>query len=144
MITALTSETVHASCIERAGRALLIAGPSGSGKSDLALRLIDRGATLISDDYTILTRVGQQLMAHAPETIKGKIEVRDLGIIEMKATQDVAVALIIDLSEPSDRFPLELKERLIAGLRIPMMGLRPFEATAPIKAELALSQAIAL
>jgi serine kinase of HPr protein (carbohydrate metabolism regulator) len=143
MTTALTSETIHASCIALSGRALLIAGPSGSGKSDLALRLIDRGATLISDDYTILTQVGQQLMAHAPETIKGKIEVRGLGIMEMEATQDVPVALIIDLSEPSDRFPLEPKERLIAGLRIPIMGLRPFEATAPIKAELALSQVIA-
>ena len=69
---------------------------------------------------------------------------RGVGIIEMDATQDVPVALIIDLSEPSDLFPLEPKERLIAGLRLPMMGLRPFEAAAPIKAELALSQAIAL
>ncbi|MFN3389305.1 MAG: HPr kinase/phosphorylase, partial [Allosphingosinicella sp.] len=49
------SETVHASCVAIGGRAVLIAGRSGSGKSDLALRLIDRGARLVSDDYTILT-----------------------------------------------------------------------------------------
>ncbi len=141
MSVSLTSETLHASCIARGGRALLITGPSGSGKSDLALRLIDRGAVLVSDDYTILTRVGLQLMSRSPETIKGKIEVRGLGIINRDHVQDVPVALMIDLSLASVRFPLETEYRLIADLRIPVIGLCPFEASAVIKAEMALAQA---
>lgn len=141
MSAPLTSETIHASCIARDGRALLIAGPSGSGKSDLALRLIDRGATLISDDYTILTRVGSQLMARAPETIKGKIEVHGLGIMTMEQVQDVPVALLLDLSQPSVRFPLEPKYRVIADLRVPFIGFSSFEASAAVKAEMALAQA---
>ena len=70
--TDLSSETLHATCVAIDGRALLIEGRSGAGKSDLALRLIDRGATLVSDDYTRLTRSGDALIASAPETIRGR------------------------------------------------------------------------
>ncbi len=141
MTASLTSETIHASCVARAGRALLISGPSGSGKSDLALRLIDRGAALVSDDYTVVTRDGDQLKARAPETIKGKIEVRGIGIVDMPCIIDVPVTLMIDLAQSPERFPEEGEERLIAGMLVPVMGLSPFEASAVIKAELALSQA---
>ena len=65
----LSSETVHASTVAIGGKAVLIGGPSGSGKSDLALRLIDRGAVLISDDYTIVRRTDAGLVANAPATI---------------------------------------------------------------------------
>ena len=68
-MTALSSETVHASCVAIRGRAVLIEGRSGSGKSDLALRLIDHGAMLVSDDYTLLTRDGTRLIATPPPTI---------------------------------------------------------------------------
>ena len=61
----LSSETLHASSVAKDGRAILISGRSGAGKSDLALRLIDRGATLISDDYTIVRRVNGRLVATA-------------------------------------------------------------------------------
>ena len=67
---------VHASCVAIGGRAILLAGPPGAGKSDLALRLIDRGARLGSDDYTELRRVEGRLLARAPATIAGKIEVQ--------------------------------------------------------------------
>ena len=62
----LSSENLHASTVASDGRAVLIAGPSGSGKSDLALRLIDRGFTLVSDDRTILTKDGERIIASAP------------------------------------------------------------------------------
>ena len=138
----LTSETIHASCVAREGRAVLIAGPSGSGKSDLALRLIDRGAGLVSDDYTVLHRVGEKLIARAPENIRGKIEVRGIGIVAMETVQEVPVALIIDLSEQGERFPLTERTRLIAGITVPVLRLRPFEASAAIKVEIALGQAM--
>ena len=139
MTTDLSSETIHASCVARGGVAVLIAGPSGSGKSDLALRLIDRGAILVSDDYTIVTRVNRHLMARAPETIKGKIEIRGIGIVEQPFESDVQVVLIISLSEPSERFPLDQKEQIVVGLALPVIGIRAFEASAPLKVELALS-----
>ena len=67
----LSSDTVHASTVAIDGRAVLITGRSGSGKSDLALRLIDRGFALVSDDQTIVSRDGYQLVATAPATIAG-------------------------------------------------------------------------
>lgn len=80
----LSSENLHASCVAAEGHAVLITGRSGSGKSDLALRLIDRGFTLVSDDRTILRKQDGRLIASAPDTIKGKIEVRGVGILEME------------------------------------------------------------
>jgi serine kinase of HPr protein (carbohydrate metabolism regulator) len=76
----LSSETLHASCVAIKGRAVLIEGRSGEGKSDLALRLIDRGAVLVSDDQTICQRRDGVLHATPPATIAGKIEVRSVGI----------------------------------------------------------------
>lgn len=140
----LTSETIHASCVSIAGEAVLIVGPSGSGKSDLALRLIDRGATLVSDDYTILHRVGKELRARAPETIKDKIEVRTVGIVTMQSVQDIRVSLIVDVGEPGERFPFEPLTRQFAGIDLPLTLINPFESSAPIKAELALKQLKAL
>ena len=71
-MTELSSETLHASCVAIDDRAVLIEGSSGSGKSDLALRLIDRGARLVSDDYTLVTRHAMTLRASAPDRIAGK------------------------------------------------------------------------
>ena len=70
-MTVLSSETLHASSVSIDGRAVLIEGMSGSGKSDLAMRLIDRGATLVSDDYTIVRRVdGMVDIAHVTNAIE--------------------------------------------------------------------------
>ncbi len=140
MPSSLTSETLHMTCVARNGAALLIGGPSGAGKSDLALRLIDRGALLVSDDYTILQNSGGALFARAPETIKGQIEVRGVGIVAMPCVQDVPVALIIELIETPDRYPLEPLTHVIAGVTIAVIGLSPFEASTAIKAELALAR----
>jgi serine kinase of HPr protein (carbohydrate metabolism regulator) len=131
-------EMLHASCVSIAGRAVLIEGPSGSGKSDLSLRLIDRGAILVSDDYTLLQRSGDMLFASAPATIAGRIEVRGLGLIDMAHVQRVAVALILTIQHVVDRLPDAPAVRTIAGVGIPVISIVALELSAPIKVELAL------
>lgn len=132
------SETVHATCIAIEGRGVLIRGRSGSGKSDLALRLIDRGAALVSDDYTILSKAGGRVVARAPETIAGKLEVRGVGIVEMDPATDVPVCLVADLDRVPDRLPEAAAEATILGTIIPALGLAALEASAPLKLERAL------
>ena len=130
---------LHASCVALGGRAVLITGDSGAGKSDLALRLIDRGAVLVSDDQTELTIEGERLIAAAPATIAGQIEVRGLGIMAMPHRSPMPVSLLIELGAPVERMP-EPRTRTLCGVEVPAVGLDPFEASAPIKAELALRQ----
>lgn len=136
----LSSETVHASAVAIAGRAVLIAGRSGQGKSDLTLRLIDRGAALVSDDYTVVRRVDGRLVATPPANIAGKIEVRGVGLLELPHEADVPVGLIIDLDVAVERLPEELERRMLAGVAVPVLGLAALEASAPIKVEAALRQ----
>ncbi len=134
-MTALSSETVHASTVSIGGRAVLIAGRPGSGKSDLALRLIDRGAVLVSDDYTIVSRSGKRLVATPPETIRGRIEIRGIGLVDMPHETAVPVALVVDIDEPVPRMPEPGRTRLIADIAVPLFALAPHEASAPIKVE---------
>jgi len=136
--TGLSFETLHVSSVAIDGRAVLIEGESGAGKSDLALRLIDRGATLISDDYTLLQRAGGELIASPPDTIAGKIEVRGLGLIETAYVEKVPVALLIRLTDAPERLPLADDVRRIAGLDIREVAVDSRTASAPIKVELAL------
>ena len=130
--------TVHASCVAIDQRGVLLRGPSGSGKSDLALRLLDRGAELVSDDYTDLRREGDHIVATAPARISGKIEVRNVGIISWPALELATIALCVRLDEDPVRMP-ELEDMAnFLGIQIAAINLRPFEASAPLKVELAL------
>ncbi len=137
-MTLLSSETLHASCVSIGGRAILIEGLSGSGKSDLALRLIDRGAVLVSDDYTIVRRDAGTLRANAPANIAGLIEVRGIGLISMPFESDVPVSMVASLGPPVERLPDEERRRSIAGVEIPVYPVAPLEASTPIKIELML------
>src|SRR5215213_3566639 len=94
----LSAETLHASTVALDGRAVLITGPSGSGKSDLALRLLDRGFKLVSDDQTMVRLDGERLVASAPANIAGKLEVRGIGIVEVEHDENVPVALMVALT----------------------------------------------
>lgn len=134
----VSSETIHASCVVIGGRGVLLAGRSGSGKSDLALRLIDRGGDLVSDDYTLVRRAGARLIASAPATIAGRIEVRGVGILEIPHVPETDIALLVTLDEAPVRMPEPDARRVIAGISIPMIALAAFETSAAIKAELAL------
>ena len=136
----LSTENLHASCVAIDGRSVVICGPSGSGKSDLALRLIDRGFTLVSDDRTILRKEDGTLLAAAPETIRGKLEVRGIGIVDMPDVQDVAVALVVELTSEIERLPDDNRERLILGNAIPLINVDAMTASAPSKIILALDR----
>ena len=136
----LSSENLHSSTVALDGRAVLISGPSGSGKSDLALRMLDRGFTLVSDDRTILRRLGGKLIASAPDSIKGKLEVRGVGIVEMKTVANVPVALVVELTSEISRMPDDDQERLILGAGIPLINVDALTASAPSKVALALER----
>jgi serine kinase of HPr protein (carbohydrate metabolism regulator) len=131
------SEAIHACCVLIAGRGVLIAGPSGIGKSDLALRLLDRGAALVSDDYTIVEASNGRLLASPPASIAGKIEVRGIGIVERPYSTSAPVALMIDLARTPERLP-QPQLRKVAGISLPLISLAALEASAPIKVEAAL------
>jgi serine kinase of HPr protein (carbohydrate metabolism regulator) len=139
-IPELSSETIHASCVAINGRAVLIEGRSGEGKSDLALRLIDRGAVLVSDDQTVCHRQDGKLLASPPATIAGRIEVRGLGILEMPHIERAPVALLIVILDAPPRFPEDTRKRRIAGVDVPVLALAALEPSAPIKTELALAR----
>lgn len=133
-------EMLHATAVAINGCAVLIRGPSGSGKSDLALRLIDRGAGLISDDYTVLTRKGAYLHASAAPNIAGKIEVRGVGVVELPYVEDIPVRLVVSLGDVVERMPPEARFEMIAGVRISAIVLSGLEPSAPLKVELQLDE----
>ncbi len=137
-------EQVHASCIDLKGAGVLIRGPSGSGKSDLALRLIDAGASLVADDRVDLRRDGDGLVASAPTEIAGMLEIRGLGIIRLQtASQQTRVEMVVDLMprESVERLP-EPAHCTCLGISLPVLGLAPFEASAPAKVRFALARLV--
>lgn len=136
----LSAETLHASTVALDGRAVLISGPSGSGKSDLALRMLDRDFVLVSDDQTTIRKQGEQLLASAPPTIAGKLEVRGIGMVDMKCTDNVPVALVVELTSEIQRLPDDSRQRLILGISVPMISVDAATASAPSKVALALDR----
>ena len=136
----LSSESLHASTVAREGRAVVIVGRSGSGKSDLALRLLDRGFSLVSDDRTLVRRDGDGLFASAPPNIAGKLEIRGLGIIDMDFVDDVPVALLVELGNDIERMPDDGRERQILGVAVPLINVDATTASAPAKVAIALDR----
>jgi HPr kinase/phosphorylase len=128
----------HATAVAIDGGAVLLRGVSGSGKSDLALRLIDGGAELIADDQTLLRRDGDRVMASAPPEIAGLIEVRGVGVVRLGAgTVPAPLVLVVDLILANDieRTP-EPRLETVLGLSIAAIDLAPFEASAAAKLRL--------
>lgn len=128
---------MHGTTIAIDGGAILLRGPSGSGKSDLALRLIDGGAQLVADDQTLLRRIDDRVLAQAPAAIAGLIEIRGIGVIKMDGADAVPLLLIADLvaSRDVERMPMQGCETIL-GVAIARIALAPFEASAAAKVRL--------
>ena len=132
---------VHqATCVAINGRAVLIEGPPGTGKSSLALTLIDRGAVLVGDDGVTLQPRGGRLYASPPPNIAGLLEVRNLGLLEFPTVGDVPVALVVQLDPAAERF-IEAAERVkLGGMELPLVRLWPDGEVLALKVELALAR----
>jgi serine kinase of HPr protein (carbohydrate metabolism regulator) len=129
--------TVHATCVAIGRIGVLIRGRSGSGKSDLALRLLDGGARLVADDRVGLERDGDRLVARPPRELAGLLEVRGLGIVRLAHRASATVGLVVDLDIAPDRLPRR-RSCVVAGVRLPWLALDARHASAPAKLRLAL------
>jgi HPr kinase/phosphorylase len=143
-VTGNNGPAIHATAVSIRGAGVIITGPSGSGKSDLALRLIDRGAILISDDYVFIEQTADGPILRQAPNIAGKIEVRGVGIIEMPSVDSILARLHVELcnAEKVERLPDPLRETIIGDFAMHTLSLNPFQHSAPIKVELALQQLI--
>lgn len=129
----------NVTAVEIDGRALLIAGEAGSGKSSLALALIDRGATLIGDDGLVIDDEIGHPVACPPKTTRGLVEVRNVGLVELPVTE-APVALVLQLTTLAPRYPMELANTTLGGAAIPVLLFRPGDATQALRAEYALGK----
>jgi len=130
---------VHATAVAIDGGAVLLRGPPGCGKSDLALRLIDGGARLIADDQAVLLRRDNHIQVRAPATIVGLLEVRGVGILRLDTLDGAPLALVVDLVPAAqvERLP-EPRWETVLGLAVALIALAPFEASAAAKLRFAL------
>lgn len=115
------TRTEHASCVALAGRAVLIRGAAGRGKSGLALQLMALGAGLVADDRTRLRREGPAVIADAPDTISGRIEARGMGLLRLPAAGPQPLALVVDLDrESGTRLPPPMHAEIL-GVTVPLV-----------------------
>ena len=130
---------IHGTCIVVNGCGVILRGASSSGKSDLALRLINEGAQLVADDQILLNSNGKELFASAPAKLLGLMEVRGVGIIELDYIKNIKVEVIFDLVKKDriSRLPDSLTTN-IDGVSVPRIRLFPFEVSASTKLTIAV------
>lgn len=130
---------IHATAVTIDGTGVLLTGPSGSGKSDLALRLIGRGARLVADDRCEIFVTGGQLNSAPPAALEGMMEIRGIGIVVLPFDNSARIALVCDLADENKikRLP-DTEMTTIKQVRLPLFRVAPFEASAPEKVQLAL------
>lgn len=136
----VAGDTVHGTCVAIGGAGVLIRGAPGAGKSDLALRLVEDGAKLVSDDRVRLRRDGDRVLASAPEAIAGLLEVNGVGLVRIEGSRragETPLALVCDLAKgTAERLPRPMSETVL-GIPVPRLALDPFEVSAPAKLRLA-------
>jgi hypothetical protein len=134
---------IHASCVAIGAQGVLLLGRSGSGKSDLALRLIEDGARLVADDRTILFISKGVLHARSPDSIKGLLEIRGVGIVTFPVRPRVKIALVVLLGREGRRLPRAAVYHIPAPLKgakpVPQIALDARFASTPAKIRAALA-----
>ncbi len=138
----MSDNVIHATAVAINGHGILLLAPSGAGKSDMALRLIDRGAILVSDDAVAVDTEGDMPVVKPAPNIKGKLEIRGIGICSMDSLDSAPLRMIVELSAEVDRMPASTLKKEICGYMIPSIKLVPFEISAAIKLEHALRSII--
>jgi HPr kinase/phosphorylase len=133
-------QTIHASAVLVGARAVLIRGPSGSGKSRLALELIEAGDTgglrfaqLVADDRVHLEAAGGRLLVRPAEALAGLIEVRGAGLLRMPHEASAVVGLVVDLAAAdASRLPdRDLRKTEIDGISLPRLAVAADAAALP-------------
>ncbi|MBY0225864.1 MAG: HPr kinase/phosphatase C-terminal domain-containing protein [Hyphomicrobium sp.] len=150
MAAAATEIVVHGTAIALGGRAALLRGASGSGKSDLALRalaapvgsLVEASFGLVADDQVVIRATEEGLTVSPPDRLQGLIEVRGLGIVTVPHRSDACLSLLVDLVGPDrlERLPDPWPTDVLLGVSLPVLRLAPFNASAPLKLALALTR----
>jgi HPr kinase/phosphorylase len=141
---------LHASCVRLGAQGVLIRGKPGSGKSDLALRLMDEPgygmgeallrAQLVADDQVEIRKSGERLVASAPETLAGLLEIRGLGIVRFPWAPSADLSLIVDLDGQAERLPgFGGQTTSLLGLPLPILYLPSSLASAPARVRAALA-----
>lgn len=144
---------IHGTCLAIGGEGVLLVGKPGAGKSDLALRLIDqpglglaqrlRPALLVADDQVVIRRQAGALVASAPAALKGKLEIRGLGIAELAVEAEARLRLAVRMTPAAEieRLPDLTTARMdILGIALPLILLDPQTASAPARLRAALDQ----
>ena len=131
---------IHSTSVVIDDNGVLILGDSGSGKSDLALRLIDNGATLISDDISICRKNSNNIYLYCPPEIKGLLEVREIGIITVPFVEKIKLRLVVNLkSNNNERFPKDSSFRIL-GIKIPIINIEGKNSSAVAKIKVKLNE----
>jgi HPr kinase/phosphorylase len=137
---------LHGSCVALDDDGVLILGPSGTGKSDLVLRLIGLGWRLVADDQVEVVARDGMLHAAAPASLRGMLEIRGLGLVrDLPVADDVPLRLAIQLRDtPPPRLPDPARwtpPGPAAGITLPLVALRGKEPSTPDKVAFALKAA---
>ena len=139
-------ETLHATLVAYGQEGVLLRGPSGSGKSDLALRLMGLGNPwcLVSDDQVTLSTVSGHLVGRPPASIAGRMEVRGIGIVSVEHQTSARIRLIVDLVARKDvpRLPEPDETATLLGHNIPLARLHGLDTSTPLKIALLLRNLI--
>ena len=132
---------IHSSSVVLDDNGVLILGDSGSGKSDLALRLIDTGATLISDDISICKKKLDEIYLFCPSETKGLIEVRDIGVVTVPFVERIKLKLIVKLTlSETKRFPIKKDFFKILGIKYPLLMIDGRNSSAVVKIKVKLNE----
>lgn len=135
------ASSIHATCIALGGAGALLLGPAGSGKSDLALRLLDRGAALVADDRVDLSVEAGRLLARAPAGLPALLEVRGIGLLPVRPHQGaVPVAAVFQLERASERLPVAQSWHY-EGAAVPLYHLDPSTASAAARVRAVMASA---